>query len=84
MDDPSLYIKWKTMWDAQEMTTQLFFLVNVIIGIVIAAQPFRGGKNGSGAKRAIVFGIGAAYLVIVVVAYLQLVPTFSPYEHTGG
>lgn len=80
MDDPSLYIKWKTMWDAQELTTQLFFLANVIIGLVIAMQPFRGGKDGSAAKRGMVFVLGAGYIVLVLIAYFQLVPTFSPYQ----
>jgi hypothetical protein len=80
MDDPSLYIKWKTMWDAQELTTQLFFLANVIIGLVIAMQPFRGGKGGSAVKRGMVFALGTGYVVLVLIAYFQLVPTFSPYQ----
>lgn len=79
MDD--LYIKWKTMWDAQEHTTQLFFLANVIIALVIAAKPFRGDQEGATiAKRGITFAFGIGYLILVLVAYFQLIPTFSPYQ----
>lgn len=79
MDD--LYIKWKTMWDAKEYTTQLFFLANVIIALVIAAKPFRGDQEGATiVKRGVTFALGIGYLVLVLVAYFQLVPTFSPYQ----
>ena len=76
----TLYVKWKTMWDAQELTTQLFFLANFIIGIVIATHPFRSGVEGTAAKKGVVFLLGAGYVVLVLIAYFQLVPTTSPYE----
>ena len=78
MDD--LYIKWKTMWDAKEYTTQLFFLANVVIALIIAAKPFQAGNEGTAVKRFMTFGLGIGYLVLVVVAYFQLVPTVSPYQ----
>jgi len=78
MDD--LYIKWRTMWDAKEYTTQLFFLFNVIVAFVIMRQPLKAGNEGTMAKRGFVFAIGLGYLILVVIAYLQLVPTVSPYE----
>ncbi len=79
MDD--LYIRWRTMWDAKEYTTQLFFLANVIIALVIASKPFRMSEEGTTiAKRGVTFALGIGYLVLVLVAYFQLVPTFSPYQ----
>ena len=79
MDD--LYVKWKTMWDAKEYTTQLFFLANIIIALIIMAKPFTGDSEGSTvAKRGIMFGLGIGYLILVLVAYFQLVPTVSPYQ----
>lgn len=79
MDD--LYIKWKTMWDAKEYTTQLFFLANVIIALIIAAKPFTGNNDDATlAKRGILFSLGIGYLILVLVAYFQLVPTVSPYQ----
>lgn len=78
MDD--LYIKWKTMWDAKEYTTQLFFLFNVIVAFVIMYKPLQANNEGTATKRGITFGVGLAYLIIVLVGYLQLVPTVSPYE----
>jgi len=78
MDD--LYIKWKTMWDAQEHTTQLFFLANAFIGIYIASRPLRANAEGSIAKRGITCAFGIGYLILVIIAYFQLVPTYSPYE----
>ena len=38
MDD--LYTKWKTMWDAKEPTTQMFFLINAIIALIITSKAF--------------------------------------------
>ena len=79
MDD--LYIKWKTMWDAKEYTTQLFFLANVIIALIIAAKPFSADAAGTTiAKRGMTFVLGIGYLILVLVAYFQLVPTVSPYQ----
>ena len=78
MDD--LYIKWKTMWDAKEYTTQLFFLANIIIALVIAWKPLRVNAEGTVAKRGIVFALGVGYLILVLIAYFQLVPTVSPYQ----
>ena len=78
MDD--LYIKWKTMWDAKEYTTQLFFLFNVIVAFVIMYKPMQATNEGTATRRGFVFAIGLAYLIIVLVGYFQLVPTVSPYE----
>ena len=79
MDD--LYVKWKTMWDAKEYTTQLFFLANIIIALIIMAKPFTGDNESTTiAKRGIMFGLGIGYLILVLVAYFQLVPTVSPYQ----
>ena len=79
MDD--LYVRWRTMWDAKEYTTQLFFLANVIIALVIAARPFMGEQEGTTmVKRGILFGLGIGYLILVLIAYFQLVPTVSPYQ----
>lgn len=78
MDD--LYTKWKTMWDAKEYTTQLFFLANVIIALYIGSRSMTTSAQGSTmAKRGMIFGVGAAYLLIVVAGYLQLVPKVNPY-----
>ena len=78
MDD--LYIKWKTMWDAKEYTTQLFFLANVVIALVIAARPFHVDAGATAVKRGMTFTLGIGYLILVLVAYFQLVPTVSPYQ----
>ena len=78
MDD--LYIKWKTMWDAKEYTTQLFFLANVIIALIIAYKPFQANAEGTMVKKGITFALGIGYLVLTLVAYFQLVPTVSPYQ----
>lgn len=78
MDD--LYIKWKTMWDAKEYTTQLFFLANIIIALIIAYRPFRASAEGTIAKKGITAALGVGYLILVLVAYFQLVPTVSPYQ----
>ena len=76
-----LYIRWRTMWDAREYTTQLFFLANLIIAAYIVWSPFRASAGGVTAlNRGIMVLFGIGYAVLVVVAYLQLVPTFSPYE----
>ena len=78
MDD--IYIKWKTMWDAKEYTTQLFFLFNAIVAFVIMYKPMQANSEATAVKRGITFAVGLGYLIIVIVGYLQLVPTFSPYE----
>ena len=78
MDD--LYIKWKTMWDAKEYTTQLFFLFNAVVAFVIMYKPMQPNNEATAVKRGITFAVGLGYLVIVIVGYLQLVPTVSPYE----
>lgn len=76
-----LYISWRTMWDAKEHTTQLFFLANLLIALYVTWQPFRAsGKDISTMNRGIMFVFGIGYAILVVVAYFQLVPTFSPYE----
>ncbi len=78
MDD--LYIKWKTMWDAKEYTTQFFFLFMAIIGLIIMSGPFRSNNEGTMVKKGMTFAIGLGYLILVIVGYLQLVPTVSPYQ----
>ena len=78
MDD--LYTKWKTMWDAKEPTTQMFFLINAIIALIISSKAFTKNSETTTAKRAIILSIGIGYLAIVITGYLQLVPTVSPYQ----
>lgn len=76
-----LFVKWRTMWDAKEYTTQLFFLINLLIALYVAWQPFRAsGKDITAMNRGIMIVFGISYAILVVFAYLQLVPTFSPYE----
>ena len=76
-----LYTKWKTMWDAKEYTTQAFFFANVVVALIIMSSPLRGANNeGTFAKRSLTFGLGLGYLILVIVGYLQLVPTVSPYQ----
>lgn len=77
MDD--LYTKWKTMWDAKEWGTQGFFLAMAIVGIMIMANPLRANSEGTAVKKGITFAIGLAYLILVIVGYLQLVPKISSY-----
>ena len=78
MDD--LYIKLKTMCDAKEPTTQIFFLANAIIALVIASKAFSKTSETSTGKRLITLVVGIGYLAVVVTGYLQLVPTVSPYQ----
>ena len=78
MDD--LYTKWKTMLDAKEPTTQMFFLINAIIALIITSKAFTKNSETTTAKRVITFLIGIGYLAIVITGYLQLVPTVSPYQ----
>jgi hypothetical protein len=78
--DGDLYDKWKMMWDAKEWSTQGFFLVNAFVALVIMSQAIKNNDGSTGTKRGITFGIGAIYLILVVVGYLQLVPTVSPYQ----
>lgn len=78
MDD--LFIKWRTMWDAKEFTIQLFFLFNFLAALYVASLPLRSsGKDITTANRAIMIGFGIGYAILVLFAYFQLVPTFSPY-----
>ena len=78
--DGGLYDKWKMMWDAKEWSTQGFFLANAFVALVIISQAIRNNDGSTATKRVITFGIGAIYLIVVVVGYLQLVPTVSPYQ----
>lgn len=78
--DGDLYDKWKMMWDAKEWSTQGFFLVNAFVALVIMSQAVKNNDGSTSTKRGITFGIGAVYLILVVVGYLQLVPTVSPYQ----
>jgi len=74
--------KWQTMWDAKEYTTQFFFLANLAIALYIAAIPLRStGKDITAANRGIMLVFGIGYAILIIVAYFQLVPTFSPYGH---
>jgi len=76
-----LFIKWRTMWDAKEHTTQLFFLSNLIIAAYIVWTPFRtGGADITAVNRGIIIVVGIGYAILTIYAYLALVPTFSPYE----
>jgi len=76
-----LFIKWRTMWDAKEHTTQLFFLVNLIFAGYITWTPFRTSATDiSAMNRGVIIVIGIGYAILTIFAYLQLVPTFSPYE----
>jgi uncharacterized membrane protein SirB2 len=78
--DGDLYDKWKMMWDAKEWSTQGFFLVNAFVALVIISQAVKNNDGSTSTKRGITFVIGAVYLILVVVGYLQLVPTVSPYQ----
>ncbi len=75
-----LYIRWRTMWDAKEYTTQLFFLFNAVVAFIIMYKPFQANNEATAVKRGITFAVGLGYLIIVLIGYLQLVPTVSPYE----
>lgn len=78
MDD--LFIKWRTMWDAKEYTIQLFFLFNFLAAVYIASLPIRStGKEITSTNKSIMIVFGIGYAALVIFAYLQLVPTFSPY-----
>ncbi len=75
-----LFVKWRTMWDAKEYTTQLFFLFNLIFAFYITWLPFRAsGKDITAFNRGIMIVFGIGYALLTIVAYLQLVPTYSPY-----
>ena len=79
MDD--LFVKWRTMWDAKEYTTQIFFLVNFLVALYISSIPLRSsGKDISVLNRTIMAVFGISYALLVLFAYFQLVPTFSPYN----
>lgn len=76
-----LFIKWRTMWDAREFTTQLFFLFNLVFALYIASIPLRSStREITAINRGIMITFGIGYAILTIIAYLQLVPTFSPYE----
>ncbi len=76
-----LFIKWRTMWDAREYTTQLFFLANLVVALYIAWVSYRtSGQDITALNRGILITFGIGYAMLTVFAYFQLVPTFSPYE----
>ena len=76
-----LFVKWRTMWDAKELTVQLFFLANLLIAIYVATLPIRStGKEITSVNKMIMLAFGIGYAILVIVAYFQLVPTFSPYD----
>ncbi|MGH1536547.1 MAG: hypothetical protein ACRBDX_00615 [Gammaproteobacteria bacterium] len=78
MDD--LFVKWRTMWDAKEYTIQLFMLFNFLAALYIASKPLRSsGKDITAVNRTIMIVFGIGYAILVLFAYFQLVPTFSPY-----
>jgi len=69
------------MWDAKEHTTQLFFLLNLVIAAYIVRTPFKtGGADITAVNRGIIIAAGIGYAILTVYAYFSLVPTFSPYE----
>ena len=79
MDD--LFIKWRTMWDAKEYTTQFFFLANLLVALYIASIPMRStGRYVTALNRTIMVVFGIGYAILVIFAYFELVPTFSPYN----
>ena len=79
MDD--LFIKWRTMWDAKEYTTQFFFLANLLVALYIASIPMRStGRDVTALNRTIMVVFGIGYAILVIFAYFELVPTFSPYN----
>lgn len=74
------FVKWRTMWDAKEYTTQLFFLANLVIALYIASLPIRStGKEITATNKTIMLVFGIGYAILIIIAYFQLVPTFSPY-----
>lgn len=76
-----LFVKWRTMWDAKEYTTQLFFLANLVIALYIASLPIRStGKEITATNKTIMIVFGLGYAILLIFSYFQLVPTFSPYE----
>ena len=76
-----LPVRWQTMWDAKEFTTQIFFWANAAIALYITAQPFMAsGKDITAMNRTIIIVFGISYLLLTLFAYFSLVPTFSPYE----
>ncbi len=78
MDD--LFVKWRTMWDAKEYTVQAFFMINFLIALYVASLPLRStGKDITAVNRGIMLAFGIGYAILIIFAYLQLVPTFSPY-----
>ena len=75
-----LFVKWRTMWDAKEYTTQLFFLFNLIFAFYVTWLPFRASsKEITATNRGIMIVFGIGYALLTIYAYFQLVPTFSPY-----
>ena len=75
------FIKWRTMGDAKEYTTQLFFLCNMIFAIYVVYHPFRASsKDTTTVNRWIMIVFGVGYALLIIYSYFALVPTFSPYE----
>ena len=75
------FIKWRTMWDAKEYTTQLFFLFNLMFAIYVGILPFRAtGKDITAMNRGLMVVFGVGYALLTLYAYFSLIPTFSPYE----
>ena len=75
------FVQWRTMWDAKEYTTQLFFLFNLGFAVYVVWHPFRASsKDISTLNRGIMVGFGIIYALLILYAYFALVPTFSPYE----
>ena len=68
------------MWDAKEYTTQAFFFASAVIALIIMSGPLRANNEGTATRKGITFAIGLGYLILVIVGYLQLVPTVSPYQ----
>lgn len=76
-----IFIKWQTMWDAKEFTTQLFFLLNLVFAGYVASIPLRSShREITSVARGLMIVFGIGYATLTVYGYFQLVPTFSPYE----
>ncbi len=76
-----LFIKWRTMWDAKEHTTQIFFLFNVLFAAYVTWLPFRASSvDVTVLNRRLMVIFGITYALLTIYAYFSLVPTFSPYE----
>lgn len=75
------FIKWRTMWDAREFTTQLFFLFNLVFAFYVTSIPLRSSaREITAINRGMMLTFGIGYAILTIIAYFQLVPTYSPYE----